>query len=108
MSDIATKEKTEEICLSDYNKISALDFRGIRQSRYEYKGRYYAFFEANARRLNKKGVPVGKTVREILDDYESGVDGLRDFVAAQGRVKDMIFETERNMGILPKGGHKKY
>ena len=100
-------EKTNEICLSDYSKIAVLDMKGIRFSRHEYNGRFYAFYDPSARKTDENDKPVGKTAREILNDYESGKDGLREFVAAQGRTKDFIFETERIANMGTKGGNRR-
>jgi len=100
-------ERSNEICLSDYSKMAALDLQGIRFSRHEYNGRFYAYYDPSARKTDENNKPVGKTVREILDDYELGKNDLRDFVAAQGRMKDFIFEAERMSNMGSKGGHRR-
>ena len=93
-----TRDEDEEIALSDYYKMAVLNKSGIPLKRGEYReDRYYGFYEPNARKEDPvTGKKVGKTAIELLDDYESGRDGYRDFVAAITRVKDKIFETERS------------
>jgi hypothetical protein len=93
---MSEKDKVEEICLSDFNKMALLDMHGIMETRHEYKERYYSFFSANA----KGKLIKNKTARQLLDDYESGVASpiiLRDFTDSVRRVKDRIFEAERSV-----------
>jgi hypothetical protein len=80
------KSKTEEMLISDIDKMAILDWAGIQQTRCEYKNRrYYAFFEATEK------------AKQLLSDYESGkLTGVfRDYSAAQDRVKTRIFDASR-------------
>jgi hypothetical protein len=74
----------EMIRISDFHKLAVLDTLKIRFVRAERAGRYYEVFRM-------------EDVGNVLTDYDSGNLGLpiRDFVAALGRVKTRIFESER-------------
>ena len=73
--------------ISDFNRLAVLDAVKIRPVRAERNGRYFEVFNSDH-------------VEKILAEFESGELSLpvRDFTAALARVKNRIFESERQYG----------
>lgn len=80
--------KEQEIEVSDFNKLAVLDLNRIRPLRSNYDGRYRVYFRR-------------EDVEKIICDYENGLLTVvaRDFVSSIKRVKDRIFESERELRL---------